>query len=135
MAHVRCVVNGGPTVVPLDVAWVERDELCLRSTKATSSSVRATRTKPSAVVCAGCMGLTLVRVSELYTLSVGSSAEARGGDQAGCWPEVVDVAMCDAFLDGKNAGLGATRPEFQRRTIAIRLRHDAGFGLGRTEII
>ena len=76
----------------------------------------------------------MVRVSELYTFSVGSSAEARGGDQAGCCPEV-EVAMCDAFLDGKNAGLGATRLEFQRRTIAIRLRQNAGFGLGRTEII
>lgn len=63
-------------------------------------------------------------------MSVGSSAGARGGDQAGCCAEV-EVDMCDAFFDDKNAGLGGTRLEFQRRTIQIRLRRNAGFGLGR----
>lgn len=52
----------------------------------------------------------------------------------GCWAEV-EVAMCDAFLDGKNVGLGATRLELQRRTMEIRLRHNAGFGLERAKII
>jgi hypothetical protein len=78
----------------------------------------------------------LVRVSELYTLSVGSSAEARGGDQAGCCVEAgVDVDMCDVFLDGKSVGLDATRLGFQRRMIPIRSRRNAGFGLERTKII
>ena len=76
----------------------------------------------------------MVRVSELYTFSVGSSDEGRGGDQAGCCAEV-EVAMSDAFLDDKNVGLGATRLEFQRRMIPIRLRRNAGFGLERTVII
>ena len=80
------------------------------------------------------VGLTLVRVSELYTFSVGSSAEARGGDQAGCCIEV-EVAMRDVFLDGKSVDLDTTRGEFQRRTIPIRLRRNAGFGLERTKII
>ena len=76
----------------------------------------------------------MVRVSELYTLSLGSSAKARGGDQPGCCAGV-EAAMCDAFLDCKNVDLEATKPEFQRRTIPIRLRRNAGFGLGRAEII
>ena len=78
--------------------------------------------------------LTLVRVRELYIFNVGSSAKARGGDQAGCCTDV-EAAMRAAFLDGKNVGLGATRLEFRRRVVPIRLRGNAGFGLGRTEII
>jgi hypothetical protein len=131
MAHVRCIVYSWPTVVPLDMPPVARDELCLHTTTRHHPS---TRHKHRTVLSRLC-GLTLVRVSELYTFSVGSSAEARGGDQAGCCCAEVEVAMCDAFLDGKNAGLDATRLEFQRRTIPIRLRRNAGFGLGRTEII
>jgi len=66
---------------------------------------------------------------------VGSSAEARGGgDQAGCCVEA-EVDMLDAFLDDENAGVGGTRLELQRRTMPIRLRRNAGFGLGRMEII
>ena len=76
----------------------------------------------------------MVRVSELYTFNAGSSAEARGGDQAGCCAGV-EVAMCDVLLGGKNVGLDATRLELQRRTMPIRLRRNAGFGLGRIEII
>jgi hypothetical protein len=64
---------------------------------------------------------------------VGSSAEARGGDHGGCWAGA-DVAMCDVFLDD-NEGFGATKLGFQRRTMSIRLRRNAGFGLERTEII
>ena len=80
-------------------------------------------------------GLTFVRVSELYTFSLGSSAEARGGDQAGCCAEV-DVVMCDAFLGDKNVGcFDVTRLEFERRTVLIRPRRNAGCGLGKTEII
>jgi len=130
MAHVGCVVHGGPTVVPLDMGWVERDELCLRIDRHVITHPRhKNQTVPIRLG-----GLTLVRVSELYTFSVGSSAEARGGDQLGCCPDV-DVAMCDTFLDSKSAGLGATKLGFQRRTIAIRLRQNAGFGLERAEII
>jgi hypothetical protein len=71
----------------------------------------------------------------LYTFSVGSSAEAHGGDQAGCCTEV-DIDMLDAFLDEENAGLDVTRLELQRRTVSIFLRRNAGFGLGRVmEII
>ena len=43
--------------------------------------------------------------------------------------------MCDAFFDSKIVDLGTKRLEFQRRMIPIRLRRNAGFGLGRTEII
>jgi hypothetical protein len=70
----------------------------------------------------------------LYTLSVGSSAEPSGGDQAGCCAEV-EVDMFDAFVDDKNAGLDGARLELQRKAIPILLRRNAGFGLGRMEII
>lgn len=76
----------------------------------------------------------MVRVSELYTFSWGSSPEARGGDQAGCCTEE-EVAMCDVFFSDKNAGLDAKRLEFQRRMVLVRFRRSAGCGLGRTVII
>jgi hypothetical protein len=78
--------------------------------------------------------LTFVLVKELYTFSVGSSAEARGGDQVGCCAEVC-VDICDAFLDDNNAGLQGTRLELQRGTRSIRLRRNAGFVLGKMKII
>lgn len=63
------------------------------------------------------------------------SVEAHGGDQAGCFAEV-DVDMFDTLLDDKSVGLDGTRLEFQRRIVPIRLRRNAGFGLGgRVEII
>ena len=45
------------------------------------------------------------------------------------------MAICDVFLDGNDEGFGATKLGFQRRTMSIRLRRNAGFGLERTEII
>ena len=129
MSHVRRIVYSRPAVVPLDMLPIAGDEFCLRST---------TRHHPSTQQRPGLSqqlyGLTLVRVNELYTFSVGSSAGARGGDQAGCCAGVA-VAMCDVFLDGKSVDLGATKPRFQRRMISIRLRQNAGFGLERMEII
>ena len=100
----------------------------------TSAPVHTTKTSSLSLSPSSYAGLTLVRVNELYTFSVGSSAEAHGGDQAGCCIEV-KVAMRDVFLDGKSVDLDATRGEFQRRTIPIRLRRNAGFGLERTKII
>jgi hypothetical protein len=129
MAHVGGIVYSRSAIVPLDMPPVARDELCLRATTRHHPSTSQTQ-DPSQSPCK----LTFVRVRELYTFRVGSSAKARGGDQAGCCAEV-DIAMCDAFLSGKNAGLDVARLEFQRRTIPIRLRRNAGFGLGRTEII
>jgi len=116
MTHMRRIINCWPTVVPLDMPPVAGDEFCLQATTRHHPSTPR-KHDPSQSLC----GLTLVRVSELYTLSVDSSVEARGGDQAGCCAEV-EVAMCDAFLDGQNVGLDATRLGFQRRTIPIRLR-------------
>ena len=65
---------------------------------------------------------------------MGSSPEARGGDQAGCCAEV-DEDMRDAFLDDKNVGLDVTRLGLRRGTVPIRFKRDAGFGLGRMKII
>ena len=67
---------------------------------------------------------------------MGSSAEARGGDHAGCCTEV-DVDMFDVCLDGENEGLDGTRLVLQRRMVlSICLRRSVGFdGLGRMEII
>lgn len=78
--------------------------------------------------------LTFVLVKELYTFSVGSSTESRGGDQAGCCAEA-GVDMCDALLDDNSTGLEVARLELQRGTIPIRLRRNAGFVLGKMEII
>ena len=128
VTHVRRIVYSRSAVVPLDMPPVTRNELRLHSTRHHLSMPRRLDLSQSS------RGLTLVRVSELYTFNVGSSAEARGGDQAGCCAGI-EVVMCDAFLDGKNVGLDATRLEFQRRTIPIRRRRNAGFGLGRIEII
>lgn len=65
---------------------------------------------------------------------MGSSTRARGCDQVGCCAEV-DVDMFDGFLDDENWGLDRTRLELQRKEVPIRLRRNAGFGLGRMEII
>ena len=113
---------------------VARDELRLCSTTRQHPSTQRRRALSPPLSLSSYAGLTLVRVNELYTFNVGSSAEAHGGDQAGCCIEV-KVAMRDVFLDGKSVDLDATRGEFQRRTIPIRLRRNAGFGLERTKII
>ena len=107
MAHVRRIVYSRATIVPLDMPPAARDEFCLHSTTRHHPS---TQRRPA--LSQQLYGLTLVRVNELYTFSVGSSAETRGGDQAGCCAEV-EVAMCDVFLDGKSVDLDAMRPGFQ----------------------
>lgn len=107
MTHMGCIVYSRTAVVPLDMPPVARDEIGLHTT---------TRHHPFApqtpVPSQSQLGLTFVRVRELYTFNVGSSAEASGGDQAGCCAEV-DVDMLDTFLDDKNVGLDGTRLELQ----------------------
>lgn len=129
MTHMGCIVYSWPTVVPLDMPPVARDKLGLQTTTRHHPPTPQMPVSPWSPY-----GLTFVRVRELCTFSVGSSPEARGGDQAGCSAEE-DEDMRDAFLDDKKLGLDVTRLGLRRGTVMIHFRGDAGFGLGRMKII
>jgi len=116
MTHMGSIVYSWPTVVPLDMPPVARDELNLQTTTRHHPPTPQIPVPPWSPY-----GLTFVRVRELYTFSVGSSPEARGGDQAGSCGEV-DEDMCDTFLDDKNVDLDVTKLGLRRGTVPIRFR-------------
>lgn len=128
MTHVGRIIYSRAAIIPLNMPPVARDEFRLRSTRHHPSTQQRRGLSQSPCL------LTFVRVSELYTFSVGSSAEARSGDQAGCCAEL-EVVMWETLLDDKKLGLGATRLEFQGRMGPICLRRNAGFCLERMEVI
>ena len=128
MTHMGCIIYSRAAVIPLNMPPVARDEFRLCLTR------HHTYTQQRQGLSQSPRGLTFVRVNELYTFSVGSPAEARGGDQAGCCAEV-EVAMRETLLDDKQMGLDGTRLEFQGRMIPICLRRNAGFRLERMKVI